>query len=579
MSQHLPDPARWLADLMTSDRPVLWPTVGMADSTKALSAAAEPWTATVAEFTKWQQQGMRQMTAAWTAAYSRAGGSAAPIEDKRFADEAWSKDPRYAALARAYLAHTKLMHDAVEAAPLDEREKAQWGFALRQVTDALSPANMLATNPEALQLAVETGGASLVEGMRLFTEDLALGRIQTTDTSAFEVGRNVGTTPGSVIYQNELIQLIQYTPTTTEVYACPLLIVPPCINKYYILDLQPANSFVAHAVARGHTVFLLSWRSAGAGQETLTWDDYLEQGVLRAIDVARRVSDTERVNTLGFCVGGTLLASALAVRAARGEHPAASLTLLTTMLDFSDTGDIGLLISEQGVAQREAAVGTGGVVKGSELAQVFASLRANDLIWPYVVNSYLKGKPPPAFDLLYWNSDDTNLPGPMFCWYVRNTYLENMLRRPGGTVQCGERVDLGSVDAPAFVYASKEDHIVPWRTAYASTQLLSGEVTFVLGASGHIAGVINPPAKNKRNYWALASARGTGNTERLAPLTSDPDQWLEAADSIPGSWWPAWIDWLAPLSGPQMPARVELGSVDFAPIEEAPGSYVRETAS
>ncbi|MEO8827116.1 class I poly(R)-hydroxyalkanoic acid synthase [Lapillicoccus sp.] len=564
---------------MTSERPSLWPTVEIADPTKALSAAAEPWTTAVSEFTKWQRNGLQQAAAAWAAAIPGAGKAAEPMTDKRFAGEAWNKDPRFDALARAYLAHTKLMREALEAAPLDERSKAQWGFALRQVTDALSPANMLATNPEALQLAVETGGASLVEGMRLFTEDLAHGRVQMTDTTAFEVGRNVGATPGSVVYQNELIQLIQYTPTTAQVYARPLVIIPPCINKYYILDLQPANSFVQHAVAQGHTVFLVSWRSAGPGQETLTWDDYIEQGVLRAIDVARRVSDTETVNTLGFCVGGTLLASALAVRAARGEHPAASLTLLTTMLDFSETGEIGLLISERGVAQREAAVGTGGLVKGIELAQVFASLRANDLIWPYVVNSYLKGKPPPAFDLLYWNSDDTNLPGPMFCWYVRNTYLENKLRRPGGTVQCGEPVDLGAVQIPAFVYASKEDHIVPWQTAYASTQLLSGEVTFVLGASGHIAGVINPPAKNKRNYWTSGGSRSTDSSGGPSRLESDPDHWFETAESIPGSWWPAWIDWLVPLSGPQVPARTELGSSEFAPIEEAPGRYVKEEAS
>ena len=335
------------------------------------------------------------------------------------------------------------MYKALDAAPLDERSKAQWSFALRQVTDALSPANNLATNPEAQQLALETGGKSLVEGLQLFTEDLAKGRISMTDDTAFEVGRNVCTTPGTVVFQNDLIQLIQYTPTTEKVYARPLVIVPPCINKYYILDLQPANSFVGHAVEQGHTVFLVSWRNAGAGQDKLTWDDYLESGVLKAIDVALQISGADLANTLGFCVGGTLLASALAILAARGEQKAASVTLLTTMLDFTDTGEIGLLVSEDGVAQREASIGKGGLLKGSELAQVFASLRANDLIWPYVVKGYLKGQAPPAFDLLYWNSDDTNLPGPMFCWYLRNTYLENKLREPGATTQLGTAVDLG----------------------------------------------------------------------------------------------------------------------------------------
>jgi polyhydroxyalkanoate synthase subunit PhaC len=355
--------------------------------------------------------------------------------------------------------------------------------------------------------------------------------------------------------------------------------VPPCINKYYILDLRPANSFVAHAVAEGHTVFLVSWRNAGSDQDQLTWDDYLEEGVLRAIDVARSITKADKVNTLGFCVGGTLLASALAVQSARGEQPAASMTLLTTMLDFSDTGEIGLLVTEQAVAAREAAIGGGGLLKGSELGQVFASLRANDLIWPYVVKGYLQGKAPPAFDLLFWNSDETNLPGPMFCWYVRNTYLENKLRRPGATVQLGRPVDLGALDVPAFVYASKEDHIVPWKTAYASTQLLSGDTTFVLGASGHIAGVINPPAANKRNYWTAADATSPEASDGPARLAGDPSQWFETADQVPGSWWPAWAAWLAPNSGPQVAARKKLGSAEFSVVEPAPGSYVKEKAT
>ena len=577
MPEPLPDPTRWLTDLMKAEHTPLWPSIDIADTPKALAAAAAPWTKAVSEFTKWQMESLTQLMAPWTAVLPGAGAAAKPITDKRFAGEAWTKDPRYDALARTYIAQTDMLHKALDAIPLDDRTKAQWGFALRQVTDALSPANTLATNPEALQVAIETGGASLVDGLKLFTEDLANGRISMTDDKAFEVGRNVCTTPGSVIYQNELIQLIQYTPTTAKVHKRPLVIVPPCINKYYILDLQPANSFVAHAVAQGHTVFLVSWRNAGPGQEKLTWDDYIEQGVLRAIDVALAISKADKANTLGFCVGGTLLASALAVRAARDEHPAASMTLLTTMLDFSDTGEIGLLISEDGVAKRDAAIGKGGLLKGSELAQVFASLRANDLVWPYVVKGYLKGQAPPAFDLLYWNSDDTNLPGPMFCWYIRNTYLENKIRVPGATVQCGEPVDLGSIGVPAFVYASREDHIVPWRTAYASTQLLPGDTTFVLGASGHIAGVINPPAKNKRNYWTQPV--GSADADERATLAADPDTWFDGAEQIPGSWWPAWIDWLAPHSGPQVAAKRKLGNAEFTPIEESPGSYVKQKAS
>jgi len=566
MSESLPDPTKWLTDLMNSERTVLWPTGDIAETSKALAAAAAPWSKAVAELGALQLNVFQQLMAPPLAAVPGVEATGEPIKDRRFAGEAWTKDPRFEAVARTYLAQTQAMFKALEAAPIDERSKAQWGFALRQVTDAVSPANTLATNPEALQLAMDTGGASLVEGMKLFTEDLALGRVQMTDSTAFEVGRNVCTTPGSVVFQNDLIQLIQYTATTAKVHKRPLVIVPPCINKYYILDLQPANSFVGHAVAEGHTVFLVSWRNAGPEQAELTWDDYLEQGILRAIDAALAISEADKADTLGFCIGATLLASALAVRAARDEHPASSITLLTAMLDFSDTGELGLLVTPEGVAKRESAIGKGGLMKGSELAQVFAALRANDLIWPYVVKGYLQGKPPPPFDLLYWNSDDTNLPGPMYCWYMRNTYLENKLREPGATTQCGVPVDLSSIQAPAFLYASKEDHIVPWKTAYTSANVLSGDVTFVLGASGHIAGVINPPAKNKRNYWINEEA------------ADDPDAWFDAAESIPGSWWPAWYAWLAPHSGPTVNARKKLGNAEFTPIEDAPGAYVKQKA-
>jgi polyhydroxyalkanoate synthase subunit PhaC len=562
MTRATPDPTRWLTDLLESGH-LRWPAPDVSAVTKAMTAATEPWTKAVGDLTKLQWETFSTLTKGWAAMLPTA--AAEPIADRRFADEAWTKDPRYAAVARTYLAQTEQLRKALDAAPLDERTKAQWGFALGQVMDALSPANMLATNPEAIQLALESGGKSLVEGMRLYTEDLARGHIAMTDESAFEVGRNVATTPGTVVLQNELMQLIQYTPTTAKVYKRPLVIVPPSINKYYILDLQPANSFVAHAVAEGHQVFLVSWRNMGAEQGTLTWDDYLEHGVLAAIDAALAITKADKANTLGFCIGGTLLASALAARAARGEHTAASMTLLTSMLDFSDTGDIGLLVTPEGVLAREAAVGKGGVVKGSEMAQVFAALRSNDLIWPYVVNGYLKGKPPPAFDLLYWNSDGTNLPGPMFCWYLRNTYLENKMREPGGTTALGEPVDLATINVPTFVYASKEDHIVPWKTAYESTQLVGGDVVFVLGASGHIAGVINPPAKNKRNYW-------TGD------LDADPERWFEAAEKVPGSWWPAWYAWLAPHGGTKVNARKTPGNAEFTAIEPAPGSYVKAKA-
>ena len=558
MSAAAPNATQWLTELMAKQQSLLAPFGPAAAVAPWADLAAQPftpWLQAAGGFVQWQQA-IQQMVMPW---------AGAKPEDRRFAASAWQQGPLFDAMARAYMAQSELARKALDAAPIDQRSKGQWAFVLRQVVDALSPANALLTNPEALQVAVESGGASLAEGMKLFLQDLAKGRVSMSDDTAFEVGRNVATTPGSVVFENELMQLIQYAPTTARVHKRPLLIVPPCINKYYILDLQPDNSFVGHAVAQGHTVFLVSWCNAGPDQAQLGWDDYLEQGVMRAIDVSLAISGADKLNTLGFCVGGTLLASTLAVMAAKKQHKVASMTLLTTMLDFADTGELGLLVSEQSVASQEAAIGQGGLMKGKELAQVFAALRANDLIWPYVVNSYLKGKAPAAFDLLFWNADDSNLPGPMFCWYLRNTYLENKLREPRATVQCGVPVDLGAVTVPAFLYASREDHIVPWQTAYASTQLLGGDVSFVLGGSGHIAGVINPPAKKKRNHW-------------VGDVKADAGDWLANASDVPGSWWPLWVDWLNSHAGSMVAAPKSPGDRKHKAIEAAPGRYVKAKA-
>jgi polyhydroxyalkanoate synthase len=526
------------------------------------------FTAASKQFAELQQKYLQQITGFWSGMLGVPvqSGTASAQEDKRFTDEAWHDDPRFSLVRGAYQAYTDFLQTSVESAQVDDKTKGQLRFAARQFADAMSPTNFFATNPDAMQMALETGGSSLTEGMSLYFQDLAKGRISMTDENAFEVGKNLAVTPGEVVFENELIQLIQYAPSSQEVYERPLVIIPPCINKFYILDLQPQNSYVRYAVEQGHTVFLVSWRNITPELGHLTWDDYLKSGVMRAIDVALEITGADRANTLGFCVGGALLSSALAVLAAKGEHKAASLTLLTTMLDYSDTGEIGLLVSEESIAVREAAIGNGGVFHGKDLALAFSSLRANDLIWQYVVNSYLKGKAPPAFDLLYWNSDASNLPGPMFCWYVRKMYLENSLRVPGKTVQCGVPVDLSKIAVPAYLYASREDHIVPWHTAYGSRQLLAGETTFVLGASGHIAGVINPASKNKRNYWA-DGAPG-----------QDPEQWLASARSIPGSWWPHWSAWLAKHAGDRVPARSTLGNNKYQPVEPAPGRYVKAKA-
>jgi polyhydroxyalkanoate synthase len=494
-----------------------------------------------------------------------AGESKAELPDRsdhRFASPEW-RNPWFDFLRRSYLLNSKFAAEWVEVLEADPQLKERLRFITRQVTDAMSPSNFVATNPDVLKLALETQGESLAKGVRQLIDDVHKGRISTTDESKFEVGRNIAATEGAVVYQNELIQLLQYKPLTETVYKRPLVLVPPCINKYYILDLQAHNSLARFAVEQGHTVFMVSWRNVTEGQGTLTWDDYIEQGPLKALEVAREICGVEKLNALGFCVGGTLLGVALAVAAARGEEGVESATFLAAMLDFSDTGEIALFVDESIVALREATIGAGGILPSRDLALAFSSLRANDLVWSYVVNNYLKGKSPEAFDLLYWNADSTNLPGPMYCWYLRNTYLENKLRVAGATSVLGVPVDFGKVDVPAYILATREDHIVPWRTAYQTTQLVEGDKRFVLGASGHVAGVINPASKNKRSYW-------TGES-----LPASADAWLSGASERPGSWWNDWSDWLARHGGVRIKARSRLGSAQFKPLEPAPGSYVK----
>ena len=487
--------------------------------------------------------------------------------DKRFKDEVWQEMPYYDLLKQSYLLGSRQLHEFVDRAQVDDKTKLQLRFYARQFIDAISPSNFPATNPEVIRKAIETRSVSLTDGMQNLIDDLQKGRITRVDESAFEVGRNLAITPGSVVFENELIQLIQYAPQTGEVEKTPLLIVPPCINKFYLLDLGAGNSLVEYAVAQGHQVFLISWRSAVPEIGHLTWDDYLEKGPLKAVDVVLDITGAERTNALGFCVGGTILSCAAAVMAARQERKLATITLLTTMLDFSDTGEIGLLIDDASVALREATIGKGGILPGKELAFTFGTLRANDLIWRYVVDSYLKGATPDAFDLLYWDSDSVSLPGPMYCWYTRNTYLENNVKDPGKTTQCGVPVDLSKIDVPVYLLASREDHIVPWKSAFRSKDLIGGESRFVLAASGHVAGVINPPARNKRSHWI--------NDD----LESDPQTWFEAAEEKPGSWWPDWDSWMKSHSSGMIPASDRPGNMQYSPIEAAPGRYVKEKSN
>ena len=487
--------------------------------------------------------------------------------DKRFKDDAWQHSPYYDLLKQSYLLTSKQLSDLVDQAQVDDKSKLQLRFYARQFIDAMSPSNFPATNPEVIRTAIQTRAASLATGMQNLIDDIQKGRITRVDESAFEVGRNLAATPGSVVFENELIQLIQYTPQTAEVEKTPLVIVPPCINKYYLLDLGAGNSFVEYAVARGQQVFLISWRSAVAEIERLTWDDYLTLGPLKAIDVARDIAGADQVHALGFCVGGTIMSCAAGVLAARGEHKLATLTLLTTMIDFADTGEIGLLIDENSIALREAVIGSGGIMPGKELAFTFGTLRANDLIWRYVVDSYLKGASPEAFDLLYWDSDSVSLPGPMYCWYTRNTYLDNKIKDPGKTTQCGLPIDLSKVDVPLYVLASREDHIVPWQSAYRSKDFMGRDPRFVLAASGHVAGVINPPARKKRSHWLNDN------------LNCDAKSWLEGAHENSGSWWPDWDAWMKRHSSGTVAAPAQPGNANFRVIEPAPGRYVKQKSN
>ncbi|MBA2961927.1 MULTISPECIES: class I poly(R)-hydroxyalkanoic acid synthase [Ramlibacter] len=536
------------------------------------SAAKPPTQETAVELARVSGTYWERQATLWTRSLAAGAGNEVPTVvdaergDRRFHGELWSKNPWFNLLKQNYLLNSQLLDGVVEAADAQPREKHKLRFFSRQIADALSPANFATTNPDALFGALESKGESMQAGLSNLMEDLRRGRISITDESAFEVGTNVATSGGSVIFENELMQVIQYAPLTDKVASRPLLIVPPCINKFYILDLQPENSFVRHACEQGMTVFLVSWCNPDASLGHVTWDDYVESGVMKAIEVAHKVSKADQVNTLGWCVGGTLLSSTLALLRARGDESVASLTLLTTMLDFEEPGDLGVFVDEAGVLQRELTLGQGGIYRGAELGFVFQALRANDLIWPYVVNNYLKGKTPAAFDLLYWNADGTNLPGPMYAWYLRNMYLENNLRVPGRLSICGEPVDLGQVDVPTYILATQEDHIVPWRSAYRTTGLTGGKTEFVLGASGHIAGVINPASKNKRSYWA-GGKQG-----------ADADEWLASAESTPGSWWTHWAKWLKPQAGKMVPARKKLGNATFQPIEPAPGRYVKVRA-
>lgn len=492
-------------------------------------------------------------------------------DDKRFKDETWSENVVFDTLKQSYLLTANWIQQAVsDTDGLDPKTRAKVNFYTRQWVNALSPTNFAATNPKVIQRTLETKGDNLVKGLDHLLADLERGegelRITMTDDTAFRLGENIAVSPGKVVFQNDLIQLIQYAPTTEKVARRPLLIVPPWINKFYILDLQPKNSFIKWAVDQGHTVFVISWVNPDERMAQESFDDYMLDGPLAAMDAIRDATGEDSVNIIGYCIGGTLTAATLAHMAAKGDGEkdagrVASATFFTTMTDFSEPGELGVFIDDEQLKLMEDHMADKGYLEGSYMSQVFNMMRDNDLIWSFVVNNYLLGREPMAFDLLYWNSDNTRMPAMMHGLYLRKMYLENKLVEPGAITLAGTPIDLSKIKTPVYMLSTHDDHIAPWKSTYAATQIYSGPVRFVLSASGHIAGVINPPAAEKYCYWTNAKT------------PQNPDAWFEGAQRHEGSWWPDWQKWIAKKSGGQVPARTP-GDGKLKPIEDAPGSYV-----
>ncbi|MCL1484441.1 MULTISPECIES: class I poly(R)-hydroxyalkanoic acid synthase [unclassified Marinobacter] len=522
---------------------------------------------------------LRKYLALGSYTFSRAMGKdqdavASPeSDDRRFQAEDWSKHLPFDLLLQAYLINSQAFQDWLEGMdnlPKDTRD--QMLFYARQVTSALSPANFLVTNPEALRITWESKGKNLVTGGKQFIDDYRqnpkLFNVGMTDRSAFEVGGNLATTPGKVVFQNELIQLIQYTATTETVAKRPMLIVPPWINKFYILDLTARNSFIQWLVNQGQTVFVVSWLNPGPSQRDLVWDDYMQKGVVAAMDNVTKATGEAKMNLIGYCVGGTLVASTLSWLKKKGRKPTVSVTYFTTLLDFTDPGGISIYINDRSLAGIEKMMNKKGFLDGRAMAFTFNLLRENELFWSFWTKNYLKGEKPAAFDLLYWNTDGTNLPAALHGPYLREMYLNNRLVQPDSLTFCGETNNLQDIDVPSMFIAARQDHIAKWKSCYTGAQAHGGKVKFLLGGSGHIAGIINPPYKEKYGFW----------TNNVDTLPENPDDWLAEAEQHPGSWWPHWVEWLAQYQGDQVPARVP-GDGKLKALEDAPGSYVKVRAA
>ncbi len=508
----------------------------------------------------WQRTAKRMMGEDVEPAVAPAPG------DRRFKHEDWTENALFDFIKQSYLLSARWLQSSVrEVEGLDEQTARKVDFYTRQFVDAMAPSNFVMTNPEVLRATLESGGENLIRGLENLIEDMESGdgqiAIRMTDPDAFEVGGNIAVSPGKVIFQNDLIQLIQYAPATETVYGRPLLIIPPWINKFYILDLKPENSFIKWAAEQGHTVFVISWVNPDESLADKTFENYMTEGPLAALDAMAKATGEREANVIGYCLGGTLLAGTLAYMTDKGDDRIKSATYFAAMVDFKEAGEISVFIDEEQIASLEARMEEKGYLEGHDMATTFNMMRSNDLIWSFVINNYLLGKDPFPFDLLYWNSDSTRMPAAMHGFYLRNMYLENRLIEPGGISIGGVPIDLSTIQTPSYILSSREDHIAPWKSTYTTTQIYGGPVKFVLAASGHIAGVVNPPAAGKYCHW----------TNSRKP--KNPDTWVKGAAEHPGSWWPDWDKWVAKFGGKKVPARTP-GDGELAPIEDAPGSYV-----
>lgn len=488
-------------------------------------------------------------------------------DDRRFKDAAWDENTLFDFIKQSYLLSARWMQSTVhDVDGLEQHTSKKLDFYTRQFVDAMAPSNFVMTNPEVLRKTIETGGENLVKGLEHLLGDLERGkgelRISMTDFSAFEVGSNIAVSPGKVVYQNDLMQLVQYSPTTPDVNKRPLLILPPWINKFYILDLRSSNSFIKWAVDQGHTVFVASWVNPDEKLANKTFEDYMFEGPLAALDAIEKATGEKTVNAIGYCLGGTLTAATLSYMKAKGDNRIASVTFFTTMIDFTEAGELSVFIDEEQLTMLESQMAETGYLDGSKMSTTFNMLRANDLIWSFVVNNYLLGKDPFPFDLLYWNSDSTRMPAAMHSFYLRNMYQRNLLKQPGGISLAGVPIDLTQVDVPICFLSAREDHIAPWKSTYMGATLFKGPVNFILSASGHIAGVVNPPAAQKYCYW------------RNDTLPASSDDWLASAEQVTGSWWPEWDRWVSQYADGKVPAR-DPAKGGLPALEEAPGSYVK----